>query len=335
VGTIFSHFVYDLDEIDYNSNQIDLDHDGYTELGQSFIQSKFNISDRFLLTGGLHFIYFWLTRDWSLEPRIGVEWDISKKQSLHLGVGKHSRHEIFPVYFFQVIQPDNSYTKPNKDLEFVKSYHTLLTYDHHISTDLHFKVDLYYQYFRDIPVRNIPPYILAPFNGSFTADSLFNRGTARNYGIEITVERYFSDEFYFMSGTSLFDSKINPGNDTLYHTKFNRRFIQNLVGGKEFRIGKNRQNLFGINAKLLWAGGNRGKFDPYNGEVIEDEQNRFGVQYGNYFRIDMNIIYRINQPRISHILSIDVQNITNRKNPLNQTKTHSGILPIAAYKIEF
>ncbi len=331
----YSHFIYSHYEKNYEEDRVSYDCEGTTQLTQWYIHSKYSISEKLLLTGGIHFLYFFLNDDWSIEPRLGVKWNISQEKALSLGLGKHSRHELFPAYFAQVLQPDSSYTVPNIDLELTKSYQTVLSYDRDFAKNMHVKVDLYYQYFYNIPVRNIPPYSMAPFNGSFEPDSLFNKGTARNYGIEITVEKYFADGFYFMSGTSLFDSKMNPGNDTLYHTKYNRRFIQNLVGGKEFKIGRNRQDLCGINAKLIWAGGNRGKNDPKTETEIADIQNRYGIQYGNYFRIDMSVSYRRNRPKVSHIFSIDIQNITNRTNPVNLTSNHTGTLPMASYKIEF
>jgi len=335
LGGVFSYFMYDFYEFNYKKDLKEQDSKGDTQLLQSFVQAKYNLSERVLLSGGVHVIYFWLNKDWSIEPRLGLRWSISQKQSLSLGFGKHSRHELFPAYFLQVLQSDGNYAIPNTNLELIKSYHTDISFDRDIDNNMHVKVDLYYQYYYDIPVRNIPSYCLAPYNGSFLPDSLFSRGTARNYGIEFTVERYFADGYYFMSGTSLFDSKINPGNDTLYHTKYNRRFIQNIVGGKEFKIGKHKQDLCGISAKLIWAGGNRGKKDPYYKTDIDNVQDRYGVQYGNYFRIDLGVNYRKNQLRVSHILSIDIQNITNRKNPLNLNRIHTGTLPMISYKIEF
>ncbi len=335
LGGIFSHMIYDFFDIDYETNVVDHDSQGNTQLFQAYIQTKHKLSQRFDLTGGVHFLYFSLNEDWSLEPRLGFMWRLTEKQSLGFGLGKHTRHEILPAYFVQVMQPDSSYSIPNKKMDLTKSVHAVLSYERDIGRNMYVKTELYYQYFYDIPVRNISPFIMAPFNNSFEPDSLFSKGSARNYGIEITLERKFYNGYYFMSATSLFDSKIDPGNDTLYHTKFNRQFVQNLVGGKEFTLGKKEQDLFGINAKLIWAGGNRGRIDPKTGDPIEDRQNRYGIQYADYFRIDMSIIYRINKLRASHILSIDVQNITNRINPVTTKTNHTGIVPFFNYKIEF
>jgi len=335
LGGIFSHMSYDYFDINYETNVLDHDSRGHTQLFQSYVQAKYNISERIEFVGGFHFIYFWLNKDWSLEPRLGFKWNIANKQSLGFGLGMHSRHEVLPAYFAQVLQPDSSYSIPNTNLDLTKSIHAVLSYERDIARNMHIKTEIYYQYFYNIPVRNITPFIMAPYNNSFSTDSLFNRGSARNFGIEFTVERYFSNGYYFMSATSLFDSKIDPGNDTLYHTKFNKRFVQTLVGGKEFRLGKNKQNLFGLNTKLLLAGGNRGKKDLKTGEYIEDRQNRYGIQYPNYFRIDLSLVYRINKPRVSHILSIDIQNLTNRDNRVGPNTYHTGIVPIFNYKIEF
>jgi hypothetical protein len=86
---------------------------------------------------------------------------------------------------------------------------------------------------------------------------------------------------------------------------------------------------------LIWTGGNRGKKDPYNGNNIEDTQDRYGIQYKEYFRIDMSMIYRINKSRVSHILSLDIQNLTNRENQVSLKTSQTGIAPFLSYKIEF
>ncbi len=339
-GGIFSHLMFDYFDVNYKiiegiqDTSFNIDSQGSTQSFQSFIQGKYKITNNISLNTGLHYLYFNLNGESIIEPRLGLKWDINPRHSLAIGFGKHSRHETLSTYFIQVPQPDGTYSSPNKNIDLTKSIHAVLSYDLNISRNLHLKTECYYQYLYDIPVRNVIPYILAPINNSYRRDSLFNCGTGRNYGVEITLERFFSKGFYFMSATSLFDAKIDPGNDTLYHTKYNARFAQTIVSGKEFELGVKKQKLLGINTKLIWAGGNRGKF---KGDSLNpaDPQDRYGKQYQDYFRIDVSFSYRINKPRVSHVISLDIQNATNRENWINRKSQQTGIIPVFNYRLEF
>jgi len=53
---------------------------------------------------------------------------------------------------------------------------------------------------------------------------------------------------------SFFDSKYVGGDKIERNTSFNRNFVLNFLGGKEWEIRKN--NLFGVSGKLSIMGGN-------------------------------------------------------------------------------
>jgi len=165
----------------------------------------------------------------------------------------------------------------------------------------------------------------------------------RNYGLEFTAEKYFSKGYYFLLSTSFYDSKIDPGNDTLYNTRYNANMAHKLVGGREFSVGRNKQNLLGVNGKIIWTGGNRGQLYDGNDKIIPSA--RYEQQYAPYYRLDINFTYRWNRPRSSHMFSVDIQNVTNRYNVVRKTLNPSnglyyvdyqyGLIPFFSYKVEF
>ena len=122
------------------------------------------------------------------------------------------------------------------------------------------------------------------------------------------------------------------------------------LGGKEFKVGKGKNNLIGLNLKMLWAGGTR--YTPVDlersraegKEVLQDEK-AYSAQSPDYFRTDLRFSYRKNKPRASYIISLDIQNVTNRLNVYRQyydselhsiqTSTQTGLIPILNYRIEF
>jgi hypothetical protein len=81
-----------------------------------------------------------------------------------------------------------------------------------------------------------------------------NNGTGRNYGLELTLEKYFSKGYYFLITASIFDSKYRGSDDVLRNTAFNQHYVLNALAGKEFLVGKHK-NALGLDFKFTTAGG--------------------------------------------------------------------------------
>jgi hypothetical protein len=131
---------------------------------------------------------------------------------------------------------------------------------------------------------------------------------------------------------------------------FDSRYINNLVAGKEFITGKKKTNILAINGKLIWSGNMRDTpVDTALSRVEEStvyiQKQRNTINLEDYMRFDIGVSYRINRPKVSHIISLDIQNVTNRLNieerdwneedRILETDHLSGILPIFNYRIEF
>lgn len=115
-----------------------------------------------------------------------------------------------------------------------------------------------------------------------------------------------------------------------------------MVGGKEFIV--NRKNVLGINGRFILNGGKRGTPYSETGDIEIDQTLRNTLQFSEYLRLDMSVSYRVNRPKVSHVFSLDIQNVSNRENVDQQflteegslqTTTQLGIIPFINYKIEF
>jgi hypothetical protein len=256
------------------------------------------------------------------------------------------------AYFAQTPLTDGNYIYPNKGLGFTKARHYILSYDNQLREDLRLKVETYYQQLYNVPIGKDPRSTGSLINAEdgFSTDTLTNGGKGRNYGLEMTLEKFFTNNYYFLATGSLFNSLYTAADGTERNTRYNGHFITNITAGKEFKVGKNRNNLIGANLRWVWAGGNR--YTPIDleasrakGRAVYLENRRFEEQAGNYYRLDLRVSYRKNRPKASYILSLDLQNATNHLNPFNQfyneekglieTSYHTGLLPILNYRIEF
>lgn len=102
---------------------------GSAVLLQGYAQYKHRLSEQLTFTGGLHSLFLNLNKNYTIEPRAGLKWNFLPKQSLSIGFGKHSRVESMTNYFGQQVLRDGTVVTPNKNIDFMKSFHYVLAYD--------------------------------------------------------------------------------------------------------------------------------------------------------------------------------------------------------------
>ena len=344
----YKYFTRELnDSTDRNDTYIDSE--GSTNLYQVYAQAKYKFSDKVAASAGLHYTRFELSNDNSIEPRFGMTIGLSKMQKLSFGYGKHTKHENLPVYFVQTEAEDGTIFLPNNDLKLARSHHFIASYEKLIGGNLLFKTEAYYQLINDLPVANNPDKYWSPIFGGFNpGDTLANIGKGRNYGVEFTLQKYFSNNYYFLVTSSIFDAKYKPADGQWYNTRYNINFVNNFVGGKEIKWGDNK--MIGLNGKIIWTGGKR--ITPIDlessieeGEAVYETNDIWSNQAKDYFRLDLGIRLHFYKKKTEHVISLDIQNVTNRLNTWTQyynAKEESiydypmaGLIPVFNYRFEF
>lgn len=356
-GVILSYmdFSFDAKYNDDNVLKTYLENEGNTQMLQAYAHWKHRFNDQLSLNTGLHYTRFFLNGNQSIEPRAALKWQYNPKESISAAIGVHSKPEHVAFYLVEESLEGEDRKTPNKDLDIVKSMHAVLAYDRQLGENMRMKAEVYYQYLYDVPVDADPQSTGSIINVAEIWDVLGpgdinNNGTARNYGLDLTVERFFNDGYYFMFTGSFFDSKYTAQNGKEYNTRYNSNFQTNLLGGKEFKVGKSKKSIFGINGKILFAGGNRQTPIDLDasiaaGETVWESDSFLEDQASAYFRFDIGMSYKINKKRMTHTIGIDVQNVTNRLNvdfsgfnsETNQIMNYyqTGLFPNFNYRIEF
>ncbi|MEI6888701.1 MAG: TonB-dependent receptor [Bacteroidota bacterium] len=333
------------------------DYNSYTTLAQVYAHLKYNISEKLTLNAGLHAQQFFLNNSFSVEPRLGLKYELNSKNSFSFGYGLHSQTQPLNVYFLQTPNPDGSYNYDNLELGFTKSHHFVLGYDVQPFKDWRLKIEAYYQHLINVPVNTYPSsYSMLNTGASFQTDledSLANTGTGRNYGVELTVEKFFSRGYYGLFTASLYQSKYTASDGIERNTAFNGRYVANLLAGKEWKPGKEKRNAITADLKVTYAGGRY--YTPVDlaasqargREVPEGDTYAYSSTYPDYFRLDFKIGYTLNSrtKKLSQSISLDMQNITNNKNVFSQryddrsksisTTYQLGFFPNFIYKIQF
>ncbi|MFN8256130.1 MAG: TonB-dependent receptor [Bacteroidales bacterium] len=325
----------------------------YTAYGQY----QYKPVDKLTFNFGLHYQTLGLNSNFTLEPRAGIKWNLAPKQTLSFGYGIHSKAAATYVFYQKTeIEPGVS-IQTNKNLGFMKTQHFVMGYDYNITPNLHLKVETYYQdIFRSIVETSASSYSMLNAS-SFSwgiPDSLKNGGSGRNYGLELTLEKFLDKGFYFLLTTSLFDSKYKGSDGVLRSTAFDSKYVVNLLFGNEVEILKKTDAKFRkwltLDTKITTAGGQR--YTPIDYEQSEltnstvyDESKAYSEKFKDYFRADVRLAFRLEGKKASQEWAFDVQNVTNTKNPLyNQydpdkneivTVYQLGIFPMFQYRITF
>lgn len=356
-GLIGSHLSFDFiyDEDDGESLHRYFDNSGSTQYLQAFAHWKHRFDDRFSMNAGLHYSHLMLSHQQAIEPRFSLEWQLSPTQKISTAIGLHSKMEHLALYLFDGTLPDGRQHVPSRDIEFSKAWHAILGYDHRLSENLRLKTEVYYQHLFDVPVENNLESLGSLINASdvwdvIGAQQVVNEGIGRNYGLDVTLERFFSDQYYFLLTGSLYKSKYQPLNKQWYSSAFDGNFQLVALGGKEFKVGKKKVNILGFNAKLIYSGGRRTtpidlEASRERGFTVYHYDQPYGSRNWPYKRLDIGISYRINARKMSHALLLDIQNVSNFQNIYSQYYSSSageirsvyqtGLLPVFAYRVEF
>ena len=312
---------------------------------QGFVHWRYRPTDRLTFHTGLHALHNEQNSATSVEPRFGTSYRLGGGQSLNFALGIHSRADDAAVY------------RDYPELDLTKAAHAVLGYDRSLGAHSRLKAEVYYQHLYNIGVDTATNF--ASLNARSVFDfieadhRLRNVGTGRNVGLELTVERFLHEGFYYLATASLYQARYSVDGGTFFSTPFDGGYIANALAGREWPVGTGDRKLLGVNVRFNAAGGQR-----YTGVDVAASRAAgelrsaaipFRDQAGAYYRADLGLTYRINRPQATHRFSLNVQNVTNRLNPFTtefdfdeatgtvrrREETQSGVLPVLRYQIDF
>lgn len=303
------------------------DYKGNSSMVRSFVQWQHKFNNDLTLNSGLSSQYFFLNSKYSIEPRLGLKYAMGSKQSLSIGGGMHSQLQPMYVYF---ASKTNTVTweriETNKELDFTRAIHAVLAYDNSFTANFRLKTEFYYQYIYSAPVHTFSSAFSvlnlgAEFNSPNMVD-LESKGEGYNYGMELTLEKFYSKGYYFLLTSSLFESKYKASDGKLRNTAFNGNYVFNALGGKEFKLGE--RAVLSLDIRATYAGGKR--YVPIDlaasiavGDEVRDWTQAYVKKYPDYFRMDVKPGFKLNTKRLTHEWSVDIQNVTRHDNIFQET----------------
>jgi hypothetical protein len=322
---------------------------GFSTLLSAYSSSKVQLTDKLIANIGVNSQLFTLNNQYTIEPRLGLRYQLKPNHSLGVAYGLHSRLENLNYYLNNNLTTGEKAV--NRALDFTKSHQLVLSYDWNVTDLIHLKVEPYYQQLFSVPVMANSSFSFLNLQGDwFFAEKLQNTGEGKNYGIDLTLEKYMSQGYYYMLTGSLFESKYKGGDGVWRDTRFSRRYVFNILVGKEWKMGTNNQNILSINLRATNQGGNR--HSPVDKEaskaakdVVFDESKAFSMQFAPAFNFHLTASYKINKSKSSREFALKILNLSGQPD-FNGFKYNfitnevdkdlaTIIIPNLSYKIEF
>jgi hypothetical protein len=327
---------------------------------QTFIQWKYDFNDRTEFMAGLHSQYFTLGKAYvPVEPRLGLRYKPSDRDTWSFGVGLHSQIQAPYLYYYG--DSNNAAGDPilqNLDMDFTRSLQVVAGYQRMLTKAVRMKTEVYYQYLFNVPVDLTASTSFSLVNtgagfSRFFPMELQNTGTGRNYGAELTLERGFSKGYLFLITGAVFEAKYQGSDMVWRDTDFNGNYVLNILFTKEWKLGGSQSLALG--GKVTTAGGRRyGPVDmaesSRQNEVVYVSETRNSQQFDPYFRTDLKLNWKANRPKVTHEIGLDLVNIFGTENVLQlswapnpadvtadplKLEYQLGFLPIFYYRIDF
>lgn len=168
--------------------------DGNTSLISAYNSSAWGINDKLSLNFGLHGQLLTLNNRWTLEPRASLKWQTNTRTSFALAYGMYSRMEKMDVYFVKTQSTGDR--SVNKNLDFTKAHHLMLSFAYKVSENTSLKVEPYIQFLYDVPVMRDSSFSVLNRDEFFVENALVNKGRGRNFGVDFTWERALNKGLY-------------------------------------------------------------------------------------------------------------------------------------------
>jgi len=354
--------VYDVlfsDSISFNGNFFPLKYGkGYSGLVEAYATWQCKLGNRVVLNTGFHAQYFTLSNSFAPEPRVGLRYQVSEHHTLTFGYGLHHEIQPLPTYYNHEVSLTGTGKSTNLNMGFTRSNHVVLGYDYTFLKDFHIKAETYFQYIDKAPIERFScSFSMLNAGAEFATPNninLVNKGIGRNYGLELTVEKFLSKGYYFLVTGSFFQAEYKGSDNVWRNTAFNGHYVVNALAGYEYKFGgkKNKTKKYSValDGKVTGAGGRYYTPIDFNqsqlqGKEVRIDNEAYSQKYEDYFRLDLKLSFRVSLKKITNEFSFDVQNVTNRKNIFRKVynpRTNSianeyqqGLFPLPQYRLYF
>jgi hypothetical protein len=303
---------------------------------QPFVQFSHRVSKKWELQTGLRAPFFTYNGTHAWEPRIALQ-RFLPNGSLHVSYNEVSQMQSVQMY----IQPGNRNLALTRAAQWLAEWRTSWR-------ATQFSAQAFYHQLRDVPIAT-DGSLFSAINqfDEFAPAGLVSEGRGTNVGVAASMERKFSNSFYYAINGTGYQSTFTDIRQVAYTSRFSGRYAFNLLAGKEWG---HAARTFGVHIRFLYFGGLRQQpidvlVSQLYGTTLFDTSRGYVVPLPDYWRPDLRISWRKNKPNYTRTLSLDIQNVANHQNVAFtyydsflqrvETRYQLGIIPVIVYRVDF
>jgi CarboxypepD_reg-like domain len=303
-------------------------------------------TSRFQTVLGMQFSNYFVANQqhYNQEPRLSAQYRIADNQKISVSLASQSK--IIPS-----IQPESEVLVHfYPQYGYLKSYNMDINYTYTTNSGHQWQINPFYQWLNGAPITKQGDSFLNFYDGTTVFNTKELKNTGNNYGISFQLRKYLDQNYYYLLNTTLLNSTYKAENGNTYPTRWQRPYIFNATGGKEWAFNKKLTHILGVNLHVVtMAGALTNAVDEVASKsslinTIYDYKNPYSIRLKDYFRTDLRIYWKRNRTHYNSMLSLDIQNATNRLNEQylyyehraqkTTIKTQLGLLPILSYRVE-
>ncbi len=329
---------------------------GHSVLAQIYAQWLLKIGDRVQMTAGAHGQYLTWNNDYSVSPRFALTWDVTTGHKLSLGYSWNHQMQPWELYLNTSNAPATVGKRIDKDLKFTQNQHFFLAYEWRPIPTWQIKAEGFYQRLYHVPVYEGNSDLLqtnhSPGQNLWELSGFNNQGKGWHYGVEASIQKYFSRGYYGIVSATYFQAKYQATDGSWTGKEGNHQVNTNLMIGKEFKIGPKHNNIFFVEGNYLYK---RGDFyTPMDleksramGRTVLDWEQAYSQRHKAIHHVDLRIGFEINARKklLIHRFFVEIHNIINQRatyafgyNPITndiEALKYPGVVPSLTYKLNF
>jgi hypothetical protein len=281
------------------------------------------------------------------EPRLTAQYLLTNNQKIAVSLAAQSKTMPLAQDNLGIMGAGSQ-----RNFGLLKSYNADIKYTYTTASGHQLEANPFFQYLTDAPFDYNGDSFLNFYDKSLlflNGINIAKNGTGTNYGIALQARKYLDNNYYYLLNATVLKSTYAAENGKNYTTRWDRPYLFNATGGKEWTFNKKLTHILGVNLHAVAMAGaltntvNEAQ-SKANKTTIYDYKNPYNVRLQDYFRTDMRIYWKRNRTRYNSMLSLDIQNATNRLNEQylyyeqraqkTTIKTQLGLLPILSYRVE-
>lgn len=332
-GVTYTHYLYDFNMMMAESIGEELEPvyklNDHTGMVDAYLTNSWSINQKLTLNFGVNLQGFLLSKDWQVEPRVAMQWRPNPSSTFSFGYGLNSKVDRMDVYFVE----DEDGNPFNRNLKMIKAHQLQLSYLQMLNSSLALRVEAYYQYMFNVGVDPTGTFCVLNRTDWYIDRPLVSDGRGRNYGVDLTLEQYLRKGYYWMICGSVYDAKYRDVNKQWHNTLYNTRYTVKLLGGKEWMLGKQRNNVLGVNWKGTLQGGlryspideaaSKAAFNSGIPDVVYDETEPYSKQFSPVFTVDLTVNFKMNRKAVSHEFGFKAINLFQVETPFKHVYNYT------------